>query len=725
MNIREAVTVPENQLEVLLSNYQYMSGRFRENVSAPGIYGASPYIWRDFILAGRKLADALLRSRDIPPSKADEFTAAVRVFSAVRVPSSIVTWYDKNRKHFGVLDLAATWKPKNEASKDRTQGSFKIGPFTVHNTFGLLGEDLKGPVTALEAVIRMVHSQLAAVPAFDKALYGDVFLIGRLRQPKYLAWYQPNTDEIYLRTDIKLQKGDLHTFVHELAHRYWHKFMPLELKSRFKRRHTVCQYPRRPAELPPLPRVGESIGIHIQGTKEQPKVIKIEGDRLFLEGGGFITISQLVRFHRKLRAINCFPTQYASKNVEEHFCEVMGLKATGQLTGDHLEAFQEIFGGKTSMETRIAGLPRVVNLNGQRYTWKRGSKSTGLGAVGEIPEFRPWYLQDAVGHPIVMLHHTHGSHMGLHFPSEWKITVNIPNLPEERTHKGAWDSLTLLKRIPSPDGDTGTAEAMALGVRAYQQKGREHIKVGMAATFVSITRDMLEDWLTRIPHLHEKWYRQPGRAGVYLLPLSHTVAIKLSSTVGQSDEVVSVGKGSMQLALVSRVTGQTINKKAQGQSYFARTTNWEKTWREGIERIRAAYLKAQGFYDALATITDRKKYKDDILAKIKAIPDWEEDSRLSDWYRRVFQDGILTETQIAYIEDKASHPASAPRIDEDTLHILKELWKRAKMAGDEYLMKFCQDVAEKRIKRGLPMTGDATSGQQGYFNRMKAKYRIL
>jgi len=178
----------------------------------------------------------------------------------------------------------------------------------------------------------------------------------------------------------------------------------------------------------------------------------------------------------------------------------------------------------------------------------------------------------------------------------------------------------------------------------------------------------------------------------------------------------------MQLALVSRITGQTINKKAQGQSYFARTTNWEKTWKEGIERMRDAYLHAQGFYDALAAITDRAKYKADLLAKIQGIVDWQNDTRLSDWYRRVFSDGILTDSQVGYIEEKANQPKAQGMTPENEkiLAVLKELWKKGKILDDTYLMDFAKNVAEQKVKKNLPMT----PGQLGYFNKMREKFHF-
>lgn len=273
-------------------------------------------------------------------------------------------------------------------------------------------------------------------------------------------------------------------------------------------------------------------------------------------------------------------------------------------------------------------------------------------------------------------------------------------------------------------------ERIIEGKEQQEQAMNETFKTAMASSYVEITREMLEDWLdTFTPHVFEKWYRRPNTQGIYYIPLSKTVAVKLSSTIGSTDVGIAKGKGSMQLALVSRVTDRVINKVAQGQGHFARTTNWEKTWKEGVGRMHDAYLKSQGFYDALAGIVDRAKYKADILEKIQSVPEWEKDQRLSDWYRRVFADGILTDPQIVYIDDKiqeAKHrkaPTVTP-VDEKLLQDLKELWKKAKMVEDTYTMDFCKNVAETRVKRGIPLTGDANSGQQGYLAKIRRKYQI-
>lgn len=246
----------------------------------------------------------------------------------------------------------------------------------------------------------------------------------------------------------------------------------------------------------------------------------------------------------------------------------------------------------------------------------------------------------------------------------------------------------------------------------------------MADTFVEITREELEAWLDTLP-LKGKWKLKTGRVSMYLLPLSSTVGVSLSSTVGSKDTGMGKGKASMNLALVSLITGRVLNKKAMGQSYFKRTTNWRKTWRTGFDRMVAAYAKSQGFYDALAAIEDRDKYKADLLARISAHSGWESDNTLSDFYERVQKGGILTTRQLDLLEKtlkadaKASPAKPAVQMDGPTVERLRDLWRAAKRRNDSWLMEFAQSIGE-RLKKGQPLT----EKQQAALDRNLQRYKV-
>lgn len=243
----------------------------------------------------------------------------------------------------------------------------------------------------------------------------------------------------------------------------------------------------------------------------------------------------------------------------------------------------------------------------------------------------------------------------------------------------------------------------------------------MAGTYTQIDRDELESWLDTL-RLHGKHYRAPNKAGIYLLPFSDTVACKLSSTIGTSDDAMGRGMASMQLTLVSRVTGQTLNKKAQGQSHFKRTLNWKKTWADGVERMRDAYAKSAGFYDALATIEDRDQYKIDVMSAIESIPDWRNNNILADFHGVAEKGGILTMKQVGLLDHTLDRERSrnVPKsVQDPLLPILRALYSKARAANNAWLMEFTKSVADQ-LNRGRQLS----SKQMEVIEKSRAQFKV-
>lgn len=173
----------------------------------------------------------------------------------------------------------------------------------------------------------------------------------------------------------------------------------------------------------------------------------------------------------------------------------------------------------------------------------------------------------------------------------------------------------------------------------------------MATIYVQITRKQLENWLNDLKALPQitGWSRVPNKTGVYLIHLSDTVAIKLTSSIGQTEKALAVGQASMDLSLVSRVTGRTLNKKAKDRKRFHRATNWQKTWREGVLHWVVVYAQAKDFYDRISVIEDREKYKGQWIETIEQIPDWSNNDLLVDFNLKLTQGHVLTEKQTSLI----------------------------------------------------------------------------
>lgn len=203
------------------------------------------------------------------------------------------------------------------------------------------------------------------------------------------------------------------------------------------------------------------------------------------------------------------------------------------------------------------------------------------------------------------------------------------------------------------------------------------------STYVQLDREDIEDWLTSNGW---DWDRKPGTAGIYWLHLSPNVAIHFSSTVGSSSSARGHARASANMKLVSKVTGKTLNKKARGQSRFHRTTNWKKNWQAGLMRLKAAYDKSAGFYEAIAEIEDRDAYQAEMKARIEAFPNWSQNDFLSSLHDRVSRGGVLTKKQKDALErmekrqERREERAEAPRGQEPQdkskalLNDLRALW---------------------------------------------------
>lgn len=211
------------------------------------------------------------------------------------------------------------------------------------------------------------------------------------------------------------------------------------------------------------------------------------------------------------------------------------------------------------------------------------------------------------------------------------------------------------------------------------------------SSFVLITREEFEDWINQF----QKWKRADNRQGVYLIHLSDYVGVKINSTIGSGESTMDHAKASMNLALVSLVTGQTLNKKAQGQDHFKRTKNWRKTWAEGVRRMADAYKENPEFYDAVANIEDREKYKKEMLDLLTSVPETEEIRKYID---RVKNGGILMRKVVERIRamDKAIS-------NEDDIERLRELWKKARERNDQWTMEFAISIAEA-LKKGKSLS---------------------
>lgn len=231
------------------------------------------------------------------------------------------------------------------------------------------------------------------------------------------------------------------------------------------------------------------------------------------------------------------------------------------------------------------------------------------------------------------------------------------------------------------------------------------------ASYVEIERDEFEEWLDKLVG-RGGWERDRKYAGIYHIPLSPTVAVKVSSTVGANDTGMGAGKASGQFRLMSRVDGRVLNKKAQSQSHFARTINWRKNWVKGFEDMEKAYKKSPRFYDVLAQYPKLEVYTKQIMDRIEKIEGWNNNPFLNSIYTSAAAGSILTEKQenalhtmeVGVKPAVKAPPAPQKAVEpEHDLDMLRELFRRSKRDGDAWTSDFVASIG-KRVKSGLALT---------------------
>jgi hypothetical protein len=293
-------------------------------------------LWGRIIIHAQQIARWIVETRSIPPGKAKAVELAARAVEASRT-KNIVKWWAKNRRHIATILEAEKWPERGESPRE-VQELVKVGPFTVHNSLHLDDRKLdtiKSLLTQAETKLRRAGSDLARV------LYGDVFLVGRLKQPRTLAWYYEAGDDVYLRPHLKVGRGELHNFLHELGHRYWTKFMSGTQKQAWAARHTELGI-RRPQVS--LPKPGDLLPVPIKGAKETPTIVKYETDLrgrilVVLSTGAKVSANSLWNLMEHEAMARSFPSDYAATKVTEHFPEAFAMHVLGTLPPEHEEFF--------------------------------------------------------------------------------------------------------------------------------------------------------------------------------------------------------------------------------------------------------------------------------------------------------------------------------------------------------------------------------------------------
>ena len=301
--------------------------------------------WVQLMDRGYEIAEGILGSRAVPSRDAKGIEMAHRLYArSQKMPEDVYKWWKTNEKRLLLtIEAAKTWPVKEEGSDDL----FRVGPFLVHNGLGTTGPQLDAFKKMLETAIKKVKG-LRGVPGFQKVLYGDIYLVGQIRGAHHAAWYNVSEDAIYCRlSKSKWGFDEAYALVHELAHRYWRRFMSPLAKAKWESHHSKVLYTK--VDLP-MPQAGDPLPVRVKGSPRgwRPKVESLKGGNYFYRSHDGVLLSIPERRIRRVVDQNKgvalrFPTPYSSTNEEEHFCEAVASDAFGKLSEKHQEALDSIF----------------------------------------------------------------------------------------------------------------------------------------------------------------------------------------------------------------------------------------------------------------------------------------------------------------------------------------------------------------------------------------------
>jgi hypothetical protein len=337
--VKVAATVTHEQLKSFHSEFIKQAAELVRMViqsEDPRDFYRAPHQYITFCNAGHDYVKALMVLKSPPKGKAKAAELAIRTFMSFVKTKDIKAWLVKNNPRFKVLMFEALeWPDKVEGDSVFNFGSFKV----YNDTLGVDIEGVKKNLAKAEEFIRRGHVPLG----IGKVLYGDIHVTPQVhKSANTMAFYTKTDDTLYIRPNQKWSAREVHNVIHELGHRYLHKFADHGRVAKWNSLHMVMGMGNHRVPVEKFPKVGESIGIPIKGVGDDPIVIKIEGTpgpwaKYYVTDTGYVKGEALAKNLT-------YPTPYASTSPAEHFCEALAMFLMGTLPEEHKAKFLEIWG---------------------------------------------------------------------------------------------------------------------------------------------------------------------------------------------------------------------------------------------------------------------------------------------------------------------------------------------------------------------------------------------
>lgn len=309
-------------------------------------YTLEPNSWaaNDTLVAAVHLAHQLPHDKDVPVADTRLFEKTMRDFGRRRAPKNVRLWLEEHRKGLDLLMRSGSWPDKGTSGRSTdvvlsVEENGLDGRLSVHN---LTGQDVSANLKMLESSANLMLA--SGLPRVDEIVYGDVYFAGNIdRNRRTLAKYYVEKDNVFILKSNRFEAPIMHSIIHEFGHRYWKKV----LKDSPRKTDWAIHHEQvaRAAPWPDRPAPGTKLE-----TSKGPRTVKaVEPVRggilaIVLEEGGSIPFEVYLRVEHGNAVRRAYPTAYASKNAQEHFCEAFAGLCMGDMASHHVEAFERIFG---------------------------------------------------------------------------------------------------------------------------------------------------------------------------------------------------------------------------------------------------------------------------------------------------------------------------------------------------------------------------------------------
>jgi hypothetical protein len=229
---------------------------------------------------------------------------------------------------------------KAHTSEGEEATSLRAGPFLVVNTGGFDAESMAQKVKLVEECTDLLHKI-----GLSKVCYGNVLITNRLTSDAYTqAFYHIASDELFIRGDAKVMMSGVQAVCHELAHRYYYRFLAPARHRDVKAIYAKIKSQQEGMDLP-TPSIGEVI----KWKGEDLTVVAIDRQhgqiqmKIPTEPKYTFSLAISAYAHSKGFHASKFVTPYAERGGPgENFAEMVAFYAMGKLPPDQVELLKPL-----------------------------------------------------------------------------------------------------------------------------------------------------------------------------------------------------------------------------------------------------------------------------------------------------------------------------------------------------------------------------------------------